>query len=310
MLGDVLDSLQNKQPKHRKVVRIMRYSALYSVVAGLALGGMLLPGSALAEKRTPFTATETDDLPQNFPWFPGTDGKWYVFDGRETFDMVSDEPRVAGRGEYSMYAIMDLTGALTLWGEFHIKNAGGGWDGFYTGTENGFTATCVGSGEYEGLISRWQWTPTSDGNGIYHWKGYIVENGPGEVPFKVSGLRVERFVPINPGQMPFYVAAPLDEGWGQASHIGVFTDLKKIGLVKFTSPTTAIFRGTGIVQAANGDLLNWVAFGTKDANQTDISVFFAGGTGRFEHAVGSYSGQLQGQSPVSYTYEATGKIRY
>lgn len=290
----------------------MKNSTLYSVMAGLVLGGMLLPGTVLAEKKTPFTSKETDTpVPGAGDRFM-TAGWGYLFDGKSTLVEEASDSRVAGIGWYSAFAAMDLqAGAATFWGQFHIENEGGAWDGYWTGNEaqDGLTATLVGSGDYEGLVSRW--TSTSHGTGIVNWSGYIVENGPGEVPFKISGLRVEHFVPItNPAEMPFYVAAPLDQGWGQASHIGVFTDLKKIGLVKFTSPTTAIFRGTGVAQAANGDLLNWVAFGTKEGGKTDISVFFAGGTGRFEHAVGSYSGQLKGQSPVSYTYEAAGKIRY
>ena len=133
----------------------MKYSALYSLVAGLALGAMLLPGTALAEKRTPFTSTENDDMPQNFPWFPGTDGKWYVFDGRETFEMVSDEPRVAGRGEYSMYAIMDLTGALTLWGKFHCENTDGAGTAIILGLKLGLpqpasAAACMRAWSHDG----------------------------------------------------------------------------------------------------------------------------------------------------------------
>jgi len=290
----------------------MKYSALYSVLGGLVLGAMLLPATALAEKKTAFTSTETDTpIPGAGDRFMSA-GWAYLFDGKSTLVENASDSRVAGSGWYSAYAAIDLqTGAATFWGQFHIENTRGAWDGYWTGTEapDGLTATLLGSGDYEGLVSRW--TSTSHGAGIVNWSGYIVENGPGEVPFKASGLRVERFVPItNPTQIPFYVAAPLDEGWGQASHIGLFTDLKKIGLVKFTSPTTAIFRGTGVIQAANGDLLNWVAFGTKNPEQTDISVFFAGGTGRFEHVSGSWGGQLQTQSPVSYTYEATGTIRY
>ena len=163
------------------------------LMAGLALGAVLLPGTAFAEKKTLFTATETDKTP-NFPWFQGTDGNYYVFDGGATFDMVSDdEPRVAGHGEYSMYAIMDVTGALTLWGKFHSENTDGAWDGYWTGNLAEMTATLVGSGDYEGLVSRWNWV--SGSGGILNWSGYIVENGPGDVPFKASAWRVEQFEP-------------------------------------------------------------------------------------------------------------------
>ena len=48
----------------------------------------------------------------------------------------------------------------------------------------------MGSGEYEGLVSRWT-APFPEGITI-EWSGYIVENGPGDVPFKISGWRIEK----------------------------------------------------------------------------------------------------------------------
>ena len=293
----------------------MKYSALYPIVAGLALSAMLLPATALAEKKTPFEATETD-APWNFNFFLGSDGNLHVFDGKATFDMASDEPRVAGTGWYTIYLNMNpTTGASTLWGKFHLENEDGEWDGCYTGTDKGFTATCVGSGDYEGLVSRWVWTPNNDGNGLYHWKGYIVENGRGDVSFKVSGWRTEQELPplTNPTQLPFYLLAPLKEGAGKASHLGVFTELQKIGLAKITSfptPLNADFSGSSILKVANGDLLNMVAFGQITSGQMEVTeAYFAGGTGRFEHATGFFAGPLQG-TPFDYTYTATGTIRY
>lgn len=288
----------------------MKYSAFYLIVAGLALGAMLLPRTVLAEKKTPFIATETDKT-QNFAWFTDTSGESaYVFDGSATFDIESEESRVTGSGWYSMYAIVDLnTGATTLWGKLHSENTDGAWDGYWTGTEAGFSATCVGSGDYEGLVSLWQCTPTSDVKGVYNWRGYIVENGQGEVPLKMSGWRTEQFVPLKLIEgNPVHVKACLDAGGGQASHIGVFTDLRKIGLVNLLD---GIFSATGTLRAANGDLLNWVTIGTM-AGPPAVEVFFVGGTGRFEHAFGSFAGPLQYQSPelTSYTYKGTGKIRY
>ena len=280
----------------------MKHSALYPIVAGLVLGGMLLTGTALAETKTPFTATETDKT-QNFPWLPDASGTgFYMFGGSATFEMESEDSRVAGSGWYTIDAFMDSTGAITLWGKFHNENTDGAWDGYYTGTQDGFTATCVGSGAYEGLVSRWQWTPNSDGNGIYHWRGYIVENGPGEVPFKISGWRDEEVAPVGPFMVK---ATSFAAGGGRASHIGVFTDIMEIG---FMDLSQGISRGTGSAQAANGDLFTWVSFGQMNSSgQFEFSVFFAGGTGRFEHAVGSYTGQLNWSSN---SYQGTGTIRY
>ena len=289
----------------------MKYSALYSVVAGLALGAMLLPGTALAEKKTPFTATEADQT-INFSFFPGNPPTMlYQFNGYGTFEMNSKESRVAGSGWFSAYSVWDTTVedflvAALSWGELHIVNAGGAWDGYFTGE----TATLVGSGDYEGLVSRW--TCTSYGNKVGEWSGYIVENGPGDVPVKLSAWRNEQFVPImfDANGNLVYAKSSLDAGGGQASHIGLFTDVRKIGLVNLRD---GLFSATGTLAAPNGDLLNWVVFGEVGAEiqPSGLKIFFAGGTGRFEHLVGSVAGQMEYLSmPVSYTYEATGKLRY
>lgn len=276
----------------------MKGSTLYPMVAGLALGAMLLPDTALAEKRTPFTATEVDEM-MNFQFFPGNPPTMlYQFNGYGTFNMSSSDSRVAGSGWFSAYSVWDTTVpdflvAALSWGELHIENAGGTWDGFFTGE----TATLVGSGDYEGLVSRW--TCTSYGNAVGEWSGYIVENGPGYVPFKISGWREENFEPINMA----YAKSALIAGRGEASNLGVFTDIMKIGLVSFSDGR---FSGTGTIKAANGDLLNWVVIGNP---AEPVEVFLAGGTGRFDHAVGSFILQMQG-APGSYTYQGTGTIRY
>ena len=278
----------------------MKYSALSSIVAGLALGAMLLPGTALAEKRTPFTAT------QHPTWLASvTDSEEYVFDRESTpiMDfMDSTESRVAGSGSYLMCAVDLKTDAPTYWGELRISNEGGAWKGFWTGDKDGFAATLVGSGEYEGLVSRWT-APFPKGDSI-EWSGYIVENGPGDVPFKISGWRIEDVVPIAEG----IVKGALRDGAGEASHIGVFKDLKETGLMNVASRQS---RGMGISKAANGDLFTWVSRGGLNSctGEFEFQVFFAGGTGRFEHAVGSCAGLAKWTtSPPSY--KATGKIRY
>ena len=279
---------------------MMKYSALSTLEAGLALGAMLLPGTALAAKRTPFTAT------QHPSWLASvTDSEEYVFNRESTLFMDfmdSTESRVAGSGSYLMCAVDLKSDAPTCWGELRISNEGGAWKGFWTGTEaDGFTATLVGSGEYEGLVSRWT-APFPEGDSI-EWSGYIVENGPGEVPFKIRGWRIEK---PDFSWMPF-AKATLEAGGGQASHIGVFTDLKETGLMDGRDSTS---RGMGIAKAANGDLFTWVSRGglNSSTGEFEFQVFFAGGTGRFEHAVGSYAGQVKWTTVP--TYEGTGTIRY
>ncbi len=290
----------------------MKYSAFYPIVVGLVLGAMLLPGTALAEKKTPFISTETDTPTPAGDRFMA-DGWGYLFDGKSTLVEDASDKRVNGTGWYSAYAMIDLqTGAATFWGKFHIdvdnESGKGSWEGYWTGNgaPDGLSATLVGSGDFEGLVSRW--TSTSHGGGIVNWKGYIVENGPGYVPFKISGWRQEQGVPIftDPNQPPPYAKAIFVAGGGQASHIGQYTDIMETGLMDLT---TGKSRGMGSAIAANGDRFTWVSFGGPNAEgKFGFEVFFAGGTGRFEHAVGSYAGQIS--APGAYTYEATGKIRY
>ena len=72
-------------------------------------------------------------------------------------------------------------------------------------------------------------------------------------------------------------------------------------------------RGTGIAKAGNGDLLTYLSFGAMNSNGDFVfKIFFAGGTGRFEHAVGSWEGEFQYTTPTRYTYRdtGTGTIRY
>jgi len=260
---------------------------------------MLLPETALAEKRTPFTATQQPS------WLASVmASEEYVLDRQSTLFtcfMDSTESRVAGSGSYSMCAVDLKSDAPTYWGELRISNEGGDWKGFWTGDEDGFTATLEGSGEHAGLVSRWT-APFPEGDSI-EWSGYIVENGPREVPFKISGWRAEDVVPIAEG----IVKAALRDGAGEASHIGGFKDLKETGLMNVASRESW---GMGTSRAANGDLFTWVSRGVMISDmELEFQIFFAGGTGRFEHAVGSIAGQANwATDPPSY--QGTGTIRY
>jgi hypothetical protein len=285
----------------------MKYSALSSREAGLALGAMLLPSTALAEKRTPFTAT------QHPSWLASvTDSEEYVFNRESTLFMDfmdSTEPRVAGSGSCFMCAVDLKTDAPTYWGELRISNEGGAWKGFWTGDKDGFTAILVGSGEYEGLVSRW--TSTAHDAKVMEWSGYIVEDGAGDVPFQISGWREDHVERISEDP-PFVKATSWGAGGGQASPIGVFTDLKEVGLMNGLDFSS---RGMGTAKAANGDLFTWVSRGDMNPKgKFEFRIFFAGGTGRFEHAVGSFAGQIKWTSQTSCTcngtYNGIGTIRY
>ena len=277
----------------------MKNSTLYALVAGLVLGGMLLPGTALAEKRTPFTDTETvTGLVNAGTWI--TDGKSLFVTGLTLSGLEkASDPRLAGTSTVWVDRITDLaTQAVLMWGRFRIENDGGAWDGYWCADSSvgSSLATIVGSGDYEGLVARMTWLGGSD------WEGCIVENGPGPVPMKDgSWERIENFdwivgdvvVPFTmqpTGDKAVVGKISLVNGGGVQTHTGKSTDVAEVGLVTFpTKPTTAAWSCFGTVKAANGDLLNYVAMGENDlaAGVNSGTVHFTGGTGRFDAATGS-----------------------
>jgi hypothetical protein len=69
----------------------MEHSAPDPAAAGHDRSAIQVP-----EKRTPFTGQEKDTT-QDFPWFTDTAGEWrYLFGGKATFDMLSEQSRLAG----------------------------------------------------------------------------------------------------------------------------------------------------------------------------------------------------------------------
>ncbi len=224
----------------------------------------------------------------------------------------ASDPRISGTETIRADVIMDLaTGTMKYWGTYHLENAHGAWDGYWYGEPSTGTGVCttVGSGRYAGLVARW--TAASHGQ----WTGYIVENGPGEVPIDVRGSRVEQFewsvgAVLNPadmqptGESALISKVTLVNGEGAATHTGKTTDLAEVGIVTFPdpeNPANAAWSCFGILRAANGDLLNWVAMGENDliAGVNSGTVHFAGGTGRFEAATGSF-GVPSGTGTIRY----------
>lgn len=277
-------------------------------IAALALCTLWLPTTALAKTKTPFTSIETTSMVN-----PGT----WVTDWTSIFItgwMISgvedaSDPRLCGTEAIGADAIVDMaTGATKYWGTYHLENAGGAWDGYWYGDTANGTGVCttVGSGGYAGLVARW--TAASHG----HWTGYIVENGPGEVPMTLRGSVEEHIewvvgAVLDPATMQptgeFGVIGldSLVSGGGVGLHLGACTELARLGLITLPNPTTAAWSVMGIMKAANGDLLSWVAMGQKDikTGANDGTVHFAGGTGRFEAATGSFD-----------AISGTGTIRY
>lgn len=277
-------------------------------ITAFALCALLLTTTALGKTKTPFTNTEVmTGMLEPGTWI--TDGTTLFVTGCKLSSIENaSDPRLSGTGTVWMNQIMDLTtGARVLWGRFRLENAGGAWDGYWsTDTTGAGVATIAGSGGYAGLVARWTYLGNGD------WVGYVVENGPGEVPMKLRGSREEKFewiegAVLDPatmqptGQFAVIGKVTLVNGGGVGTHVGKITDQTEVGLVTFPTPTTAAWSLTGIMKAANGDLLNWVAAGEKDVQTgvVDGTVHFVGGTGRFEVATGSFA--------VS---SGTGTIRY
>jgi hypothetical protein len=287
----------------------------------LALSALFLPTMAFAKTKTRVTVTGGGDT----PIYPGTvitDGQSMFLTGA-IFDAVriASDPRLCVRGTIWADGILNReTGAQTLWGRFHLENDRDSWDGYWQNKDGNVVITGVGGGRCAGLVLR----VGSDAEGVY-----IVENGPGEVPFRVEGSRVEQIQWItglvltgpHAGQFETIGKVGLVEGGGTATHIGDVTDQMEVGLLTLTSPTTLTASITGTDKAANGDLLNWVAVFNMDL-ETDLqavsaepTAHWAGGTGRFAAVTGSFSGEVAEQIDAdtgkgSYSYSAAGTIRY
>lgn len=285
--------------------------------ATFAFGAFLLPATALAVTKTPFTSMEKTWVTDPGKWV--SDGKTLFITGQVISGTeAASDPRLSGSEIIGADAIMDLaTGAMKYWGDYHLENADGAWDGYWFGDTATGTAVCtaLGSGRYAGLVGRF----TMAGPGL--WTGYIVENGPGAVPMKLSGWRVEQFdwsvgAVVDPsnmqptGESNVVGKVTLVNGAGVATHTGQTTDQAEVGILTFLSPTKVAFSLTGTMKSANGDLLYWVGTGTTDL-QTGVAnatVHWIGGTGRFEAATGFFViKDRQVQDPKS---TSTGTIRY
>jgi hypothetical protein len=312
-------------------------------LAILAACTLCLPATALGSGgKTYFKGKETLKFP--VPGIQFTDGTSGFIMGWRFYALEEmDDPRVSGDSVIGWNAILDL-GAFTgpQWGNFHVENSGGNWDGYWwgaisvgdSGSADYLECTAVGSGEYEGLVARWTYSGEGFSSGLpLHASGYIVEakGGPAARPFLVKGSRVDQLrmvhgVFINPASgdlLGFGVLGKVDilKGGGQGSHAGLYTE-QGLGLL---DPATGAVTAMGFETTANGDLLHWVASGITTLSpdgQTAVfegTVHFAGGTGRFEAASGGFNGFFEEKleatedplaSLAKYDYCARGTIRY
>lgn len=138
---------------------------------------------------TTFTGTETfaEDLSYGTEWFPA--GKnYHVRDAVSRFDVVTNDPRVNGTDVVVVnwnFQLVDPPVFATgpMWGTFAITNAGGSWEGTWTGVrdENGYSYfhyAGSGTGDYAGLkIFIYLERLTPDGSQPETMNGYILDPG-------------------------------------------------------------------------------------------------------------------------------------
>lgn len=320
-----------------------KVSSMKTIVNGL-LQGRITPWVCLATllsftvaslaegKRTYFEGTETST-----PTDPGaifTDGKQLFIKAASSaaIDICNDQ-RLAGNSVITYDAVLQLADQTgQMWGTYRLSNQGGSWDSYWQGTRTAFVegqvrhqrtslvGTMIGCEGYTGLIAYYVYE--SQDGGPASIKGYTIEakGGPGERPMTWRATRTEELVfhygtfvlSGQPGAMGTFDF--LSEV-GMGTHIGRSTN-DGFGLVDLVS---GVISGSGCLATASKDLVYWVATGSVDlaTGTATVTIHFAGGTGRFEAAVGEMSGTF---TPVwedgplvlhsTFDWRATGTIRY
>jgi hypothetical protein len=265
-----------------------------------------------------------------------TDGsQMFILGAESTYNEVATDPRLTGPKVIHCDAMFDLPSMTgRMWGRSHKEHPDGAWDGYWTGTRTAFTdpdgtphvrstivSVAVGSGAFEGLIARWDLSAVDAGPGTaMTGTGYIVEaeGGPGQRPMKWKATRTEQLT-IHLGKFlpseTFGAMATFDflSDSGVGTHLGQLVNHGS-GLIDLN---TGLITGAGYLSGANSDEILWVATGDAATGNVEINVHFAGGTGRFESAIGGvdYSVQvaLEGPGPVyviDYGYSTAGSIQY
>lgn len=315
-----------------------RYTRVLAGILGAIGLVALLSSPVWAEaKKTYFTIVETPvGIPAMGEMF--TDGpRMFILGAESAYEETATDPRLTGPKVIHYDAVFDLP-AFTgrMWGRSHKQHQDGTWDGYWTGTRTPFTdpdgtphvrstitSLAVGSGSFAGLVVRWDITAVDAAPGTpMSGTGYIVEakGGPSERPMTWRATRTEELV-IHEGM--FLPSGPLGamgtfdllSEVGVGMHIGRSTN-DGFGLVDLRSGGIS---GSGYLATASKERLDWVAKGSVDlaTGEATVTVHFAGGTGRFEAAVGEMSGTFApvwegGPLVLHSTYDWSGKgtIRY
>ena len=186
------------------------------------------------------------------------------------------------------------------------------------GVVSSIVAIATGKGAYEGMIARWdiRGLNVGDSNPYLYYRGYIVEAGNGHVELPLS-WRARRTESLNFATLEFHIESET----GQGTHIGNGTNTGDGFMIPPSGPQASI-TGFGTLTAANGDRLYWVVVALADlagGSGTAASIYFAGGTGKFEYAVGLAEGIIYASfgppdsnniSRATFDYSIEGKIRY
>ncbi len=333
-----LTSDRGMKTMNNRLLQSHKIGSITLVFCLICLVGLLSGTAGAAAKRTYFTGTETvGGITDPGEWI--TDGsKIYIANLTQSTAESASDPRISGEGTITANAVWDavtLTGPI--WGTIRIENNYGSWNGYWQGTRSSesagvktsIVATAEGSGAYEGLVARWNYTGVNvDQTGQLSSSGFIVEakGGPGDLPLQVSATRTERFtyhpgVVITPPAQPPYNTGmtatwEILEEVDQATHFGRSEDTG-MGLI---DPTTGMVSGSGCVKTASGDLVFWVLVGqVLEPGHVTVTIHFAGGTGRFDAVVGEATSTISMQmEPTAdplvflshYSYGGTGAIRY
>ena len=164
--------------KHKKHLLILTSLLLLTLVLSTSTVSAGAP-------KTYFTGVEAAIGPPTGGTLKVVDGKLHLTGVvQKAYDETND-PRTTGDVTIvvnAVWTLPDLTGPM--WGTFRIENEYGAWYGRWQGRrtlEGGeiistIQGTCHGSGEYEGLIGKWNYSAV-DAHLGYPFKisGYILE---------------------------------------------------------------------------------------------------------------------------------------
>ncbi len=310
--------------------------AAIALVAVCAIG---LPKAALAAPQTKTTFTQTEVATFTSFGTVVSDGKSLLIMGATATGTTteSSDQRGLGNSTITLSAAWDVHQLGPLWGSYHkiSPDGKGTWDGYFVGTnalnKDGKVVltevnVAVGGGAYQGLVLKKTGGRVGTSGPIY-WTGYIVTGGPGDLPLRVHGSRVDQLqlIPgmlLDPhtlqptGQMGMLGLGSIASCVAEATHLGRETE-SGVGLFDLTKSVSS---SMGTVVTANGDLLYWVASSSDlPTGETSIDVHYAGGTGLMDDATGGFGGTITETitptaDPMIYvgtfSFTASGSIRY